>query len=245
MNFKNITTKLLTALLLLTALATLGLAQTALSTTTLTTAVDSKQTTWNISTTNMLSSGPANAINTAAYIDHELVWVSTVIDSTHVLVQRGKGQTRPHAHAAGATVYFGNPAGNFLSNFPDSAESWGACTASAQVSLPLIYAQAGDILDCLGGQWVRTSVGGPPVLGSAVASASTIAATGTAFHVTGTTAINTITVPYGWAPGKSLTIIPDALGSTGTSGNIALGTTFVVNKALILTWSGSKWIPSY
>ena len=40
---------------------------------------------------------------------------------------------------------------------------------------------------------------------------------------------------------------PFGLLSTNTSGNIALATTAVVNKALILTWDSgtAKWYPSY
>ena len=110
----------------------------------------------------------------AIYIDRELVWVTTVIDSTHVLVQRGKGQTRPFAHAAGAKVYFGNPVDNFLANNPSAAESWGSCTATAEVSLPKIYTTTGDIFDCRnganGGQWIQIGNGTMGQYGSEIRS---------------------------------------------------------------------------
>lgn len=80
--------------------------------------------------------------------------------------------------------------------------------------------------------------------GAAVASAATITPTGRVFHVTGTTQINTINEPAGFDQ-PSITIIPDGAFTTGTSGNIALASTAVVNKALTMTYDGTKWYPSY
>lgn len=88
-------------------------------------------------------------------------------------------------------------------------------------------------------------------LGAAVASATAITMTGPIFHVTGTTAINTIN--GGSATGGSvgmgtcITIIPDGLWTTVTGGNIALGTTAVVSKQLIECFDSTtnKWYPSY
>ena len=45
-----------------------------------------------------------------------------------------------------------------------------------------------------------------------------------------------------------ITLIPTTgLWTTTTAGNIALATTAIVNRALILTWdsNSSKWYPSY
>ncbi len=81
-------------------------------------------------------------------------------------------------------------------------------------------------------------------VGIAVASGATITPSGDIFHVTGTSAINTINLPYSGFKG-SITIIPDGIFTTGTSGNIALASTSVVGKTLIMTWDGSKWFPSY
>ncbi len=84
----------------------------------------------------------------------------------------------------------------------------------------------------------------------AVASASTIAPTRQVFHVTGTTAILTITPPAactvsGYA--CQLTLIPDGPWTTAPGGNIALGSTAVVNRALLMTYEPgtAKWYPSY
>ena len=80
------------------------------------------------------------------------------------------------------------------------------------------------------------------------ASAATIAPTAKITFVSGTTTISTITAP---APissgGGQITLIPTGLWSTNTAGNIALATTAVVSKALILTYdtTTAKWYPSY
>ena len=81
-----------------------------------------------------------------------------------------------------------------------------------------------------------------------IASATTIAPTTQIVFVSGTTAIATITAP---APisttGGQITIIPTGLFTTTTAGNIALASTAVVNKALIMTYDSTtaKWYPSY
>lgn len=81
-------------------------------------------------------------------------------------------------------------------------------------------------------------------LGGVVASAPTIAPTGAIFHVTGTTPIATISLPYTGFVG-TITIIPDGIFTTTTAGNIALASTMVVGKANSMTYDGAKWYPSY
>lgn len=80
-----------------------------------------------------------------------------------------------------------------------------------------------------------------------LASAATIQPTTPVSFVSGTTTINTITVPPQMVGGGQITLIPTGLWSTGTSGNIALATTGVVSRALILTYDAAtaKWYPSY
>jgi hypothetical protein len=81
-----------------------------------------------------------------------------------------------------------------------------------------------------------------------IASAATIAPTTQILFVSGTTAIDTITPP---APistgGGQITIIPTGLFTTTLAGNIALASTAVVGKALIMTYDSTttKWYPSY
>lgn len=86
-------------------------------------------------------------------------------------------------------------------------------------------------------------------LGTNIASATTIAPTQMIHHVTGTTAVVNITPPALFAAGigGQITLIPDGAWSTTNAGNIAIATTAVVSKALIMTYdSGTgKWYPSY
>jgi hypothetical protein len=80
-----------------------------------------------------------------------------------------------------------------------------------------------------------------------IASAATIQPLAPITFISGTTTINTITVPSEFVGGGQITLIPTALWSTGTSGNIAIATTGVVSKALILSYDATttKWYPSY
>lgn len=82
------------------------------------------------------------------------------------------------------------------------------------------------------------------VVGPILASATTIAPTCRIHHVSATVAIATITPPYTGFQG-SIVLIPDAAFTTVTTGNIALASTGVANKAMELNFDGSKWYPSY
>jgi hypothetical protein len=81
-----------------------------------------------------------------------------------------------------------------------------------------------------------------------IASAGTIAPTKQITFISGTTAINTITAPTGIATtGGQITLIPTGIFTTTTAGNIALASTAVVSRALIMTYDATtaKWYPSY
>jgi hypothetical protein len=81
-----------------------------------------------------------------------------------------------------------------------------------------------------------------------IASATTIAPTTSVVFVSGTTAIATITAPSPISlTGGQITIIPTGVFTTTTAGNIALASTAVVSKALIMTYNQGtlKWYPSY
>lgn len=76
-----------------------------------------------------------------------------------------------------------------------------------------------------------------------VASAASISAKSDIVKVTGTTQINTI-LPLLPSQGQFLILIPTA-GSVilGTSGNILIGITAVINRAVFMCWSpvSAKW----
>jgi len=81
-----------------------------------------------------------------------------------------------------------------------------------------------------------------------IASATTIAPSTAIVFVSGTTAIATITAPAPIASGGgSITLIPTGIFTTTTAGNIALASTAVVSKAMVMTYdvTTSKWYPSY
>lgn len=185
-------------------------------------------------------------------IDKELEAVRTV-SGTVIGVTRGLVSSRQVPHVSGVTVTVVPPAA--VSQFILS----GQCQRSALQYVPLVIrpesglgTDSGSMYDCLGvgaaGQWVQTyPTLGNIVIGSTVASATTITPTGTYFAVSGTTAIATITVPAGWGSGMCLTLEPTGLWSTTNAGNINIASTAVVGKALLECWNGStsKWQPSY
>jgi hypothetical protein len=88
--------------------------------------------------------------------------------------------------------------------------------------------------------------GGPfnTTVGAILASGATIAPTNGCHHVSGTSAVVTITPPWTGFTGK-ITLIPDAIFTWTAAGNIAIAGTAVVNKALDMIFDGSKWAPSY
>lgn len=79
---------------------------------------------------------------------------------------------------------------------------------------------------------------------STVASAATIDAKTDIIKVTGTTGINTINPNFGGGFGGQVVLIPvDGGVVLGTTGNILVGITAAVNRAVILTYlkSTAKW----
>jgi len=81
---------------------------------------------------------------------------------------------------------------------------------------------------------------------TAIASAASISVQngGQIFHVSGTTAINTIEPSLTSFRG-SVTIIPDGAFTLTTAGNIGKASTAVVGQAMTLHYDGVKWYPSY
>ncbi len=110
-----------------------------------------------------------------------------------------------------------------------------------------------------GNQWLYSTVSASWVPGfnntvapiaptAAVASAAGAnVPTGPMFHVTGTNAVTSWTLPNGFTSG-SITVIPDAAFTWTNAGNIGgAGGTAVAGKTLVFTydWIAAKWYPSY
>lgn len=78
-----------------------------------------------------------------------------------------------------------------------------------------------------------------------VASAATILPKGEYVRATGTTGINTIVPPLGYNMSQLLFLHPvDGSIVLGTSGNILVGITAVINRVVPLFWSAKdqKWV---
>ena len=84
----------------------------------------------------------------------------------------------------------------------------------------------------------------PAQVGSVITAASTISPNCGIHHVSGTTQIVTIALPFAGFTG-SIVLIPNAAFTTGTGFGIALASTAVIGKALIMTFDGTNWYPSY
>ncbi len=88
------------------------------------------------------------------------------------------------------------------------------------------------------------------LVGSPISSTGvnvTIAPSAPIHHITNTGSIQTITAPSRFTGGGQVTLIPDALFTMTTGGNIAIAVAAAVNKALIMTYDfgTSLWYPSY
>lgn len=183
-------------------------------------------------------------------VDHEVEQV-TAVSGLVATVIRGAQGTNRQAHVSGVVVWIGPRTAFAAGNGPDDGE---ACTRTSIAFVPVMPLSAGRVgqtYDCLGtapaGVYVRTDSPGKPSVGATLASATTLALpTGTEFAVSGTTAVATIPVPAGFAPGMVLAIRPTGIFATTTAGNIGLvSSATVVGRILYMVWDGSKWWPSY
>lgn len=170
----------------------------------------------------------------ATYTDSSTAASGTVASSgIHALA-------RPTIAATNATVTYTNAATLYVANSPANG-------SNVTVTNPWsIWVDDGNVRfdgNEVAGGLLATSAAAPTI-----ASAATIAPTTRIAFVSGTTAIATITAP---APissgGGQITLIPTGLWTTNTTGNIALASTAVVSRALIMTYdtTTAKWYPSY
>lgn len=138
----------------------------------------------------------------------------------------------------------------YLSAATGGAMTTTAPTATGQLIQVLGVATSATKLEMrVGGRAVTTDLNVPAFLlagtGSVLTSGTTVAPTNFIHHVSGTSAIVNITVPAAMTAGGQIVLIPDAIFTMTNAGNIAIAVTAVVNKALIMTYDGTKWNPSY
>lgn len=230
-------------------LAAFAFGQTALTSTTVTSVLTANQNVIPVaSASGITAMGAQGQYTTLLYIDHELIGVRS-ISGLNLTVDRGLspapvGEASRTTHRNAARVWIGPPAAF------TSAEPYGQCVRSSLVYVPVIVVSTGHKFDCLGlttaGAYARTDAPGTPVLGATVASAAgVLSLNATIATVSGTAAITGITVPAGFEPGMTITIIPSGAFTWTTATNIAVAGTAVVNRAIVFTWSGTAWIPSY
>ena len=153
---------------------------------------------------------------------------------------------------SGAAIFSGTPTGACVVNIRNTLfRNWAASALlAAGASNISIQSQQTIFNNYTAGGALSTSTTPADYVvargtAAAVASAGTITAVDPIFHVSGTVTIAQINLPYVGFTG-SITIIPDGVFALVTSGgNIGKATNSVVGKALILTYDGSKWWPSY
>lgn len=89
------------------------------------------------------------------FVDRELMQVQTsYVSGTSIPVTRGVNGTRAYTHASGSQVWTG-PA-----NYFSQSEPAGNCLSTAEVALPRIVGQTGNVYQCSNSIWVRYADGG-------------------------------------------------------------------------------------
>lgn len=200
--------------------------------------------------------GVQNAFNgqpiTIIYVDQEAMGILTTVSGTTYNVQRAIFGTKAAPHASGAMVLlqvvspqFGGYSGSGGLQTADPPQ--GACLGTNILVTPWVNMQTGNQWICstattAGGVWVP-GFGNPAEKGLTVAVASAAGATtvsGPYFHITGTNAITSWTVPVGCNATThghcTFTVIPDAAFTTTATNNIAVAVTAVANLAQIWMW---------
>ena len=250
-------------------------AQTALTQTTLSGAVNGPQmysgmSSTQLSTTVTLTSvtGVVGAFNTSViqsvlYVGQEAMGVVSVNASTlQVNVLRGYLGTKASPHPSGDMVLIGQF--NLLGSnmfFQQDPPYQGACLSTAITATPYLNVLSGEQWLCssITGTWVPgwnnrlngLGGGGAKVTTAVASAAGAITPSGPLFHITGTAAITGFNIPVGFNAtaygGGGFCVIPDAIFTTTTAGNIALASTAVVNKVLCWQWdaTNSKFVPTY
>lgn len=207
---------------------------------------------------------PVSYILVGKEVEGVLTWNSTTCSGQ---VFRGYNGTGAAPHVSGDMVLIavtyqtnlatgGNPQPNGFYEGDPSLNS--ACTAANTSTTPWVNTRTAAQWLCssVTGTWVpgfnNPGVGFAPQPTTAVASvAGATLPSGPFFHVTGTNAITSWTIPVGCnataVGGCEFTVIPDAVCTWTAAGNIALAGSCVVNKPLTFTWDAknSKWVPNY
>lgn len=140
---------------------------------------------------------------------------------------------------------------NLIGNLPNQVPTNGDLGTMAFQDELSVKILGGQVNAAIGGTTPNTIIATMTATATAaptIASATTIAPITPIVFVSGVTAIATITPPSPISlSGGQITIIPTGIFLTTTAGNIALASTTIVSKALIMTYdvTTAKWYPSY
>ena len=254
-NMKNTMKYLIAVLPLLAASIPAYAQQNTLTQTTLGAAVTASATLVQLASTTGVTTLPNVGYNTSLYVDQELMTVIGINQTAAgtnglvVTVARGQQGTRAAAHSSGQTVYAGRPSW-FYSQDPPA----GTCVLANVIVTPWINYKTGNQWHCpsvtlMWAPWFGNPGNSAMPLGidTLVASANgTVTITGPLFHINGTNAITSFTIPVGGV-GQGFCVIPDAAFTTTATNNIAVASTGVLNKTICWTWDGtnSKYTASY
>lgn len=226
--------KLFISLALFLVGAVPSFAQTSLTSTTLSAAVTSSANTIRVASASGITVS-AGTTATGLFIDNEYL-VVTAVNGTTLTVSRGQSGTRANSHASGATVLAGPPRAFY------DVDPSGSCTAAQTAYTPYINILTGN-------QWLCSTVtttwvpgfGNPGNSGSPIAPTAAVASvagattiSGPLFHITGTEAITSFTLPVGFKQG--FCVIPDGAFTTVAGNNIAEATTADANQTLCFTY---------
>lgn len=220
------------------------MAQNTLTQTTLAAAVDASSNIVQVAS----ATGITVAQNTTAtliYVDRELMTVLNV-NGTELTVARGANGTPAAGHASGAMVLAGDPI-YFIDHDPQG-------TTSNALVTPLVNTMTGRqwLLSSVTGTWVPGFGNSSQALGeTASVTGATVTPSGPLEQFTGTTELETISLPIGGAGLNACQVTLIFTGSSagltwGTSGNIALAGSVSAGSAVTFTYlpSTSKWYPS-
>ncbi len=176
--------------------------------------------------------------------------VSDVVISNNVLKSAATAVAISAGGASGALTSNVSIRGNICDGW-----SWGVATNSFSRQITItgnnLSAVPTPILNpaTYSDVTVRNNRGVDDVQGGTLASASTVTPLYPSHVVSGTTPIDTITLPTAFSAynGLGLTFIPSGAWTTTTGGNIGIATTAQVGKAMTFTYlqSTGKWYPSY
>lgn len=231
--------------------------QNALLATTLSNAINDSQNTLQVVSATGITVTSSGTTQTLLYINREAMNV-VAVNGTQITVSRGAAGTRAGAHNAGAQVISGRPTWftytQTNSGTYGTTEPQGACTLGDQPAQIYINILSGQFWQCstaaTPNRWVpyfgNAGTSAVPIRVSAtVASAAgVITPSGPLFHVSGTLAITGFTLPFGYR-GGSFCLIPDAVFTTTTAGNIANASTAVVGRPLCYQYDASAAKPFF